>query len=211
MRKPYESTKSTSLKRNVFTYNKKICASQITEDAQSGKKNVEGFHWCLTVHLQPIPLKILKWDERGIKVHWKHVLNLKLKGEVENWSFWVKKVSNVFYQFSFPIQYFANFWIIHKALRSVSCSRYLCLSRHKSSKKKKKLVSIIRPRGLLHCQKKGVNSKTLFLVTKFGFVIQFSFFCFTRNELIKWIFMDLRLKKVRSSGWRGGGTLSYFA
>ena len=123
-----------------------------------------------------ISKRFAEWPMSMI-VHWKHVLNLKLKGEVQNWSFWIKKVSNVFYQFSFPIQYFANFWIIHNALRSVSCSSYLYLSRHKSSKKKK-LVSIIRPRGLLHCQKKGVNSRTFFLVTKFGFVIQFSFFLF---------------------------------
>ena len=43
---------------------------------------------------------------------------------------------------------------------------------------KKIIVYIIRPRGLLHCQKKGVNSRTFFPVTKMGFIIPFSFFLF---------------------------------
>ena len=124
---------------------------------------------------QPIPLKILKWDGRGIKVHWKHVLNLKLKGGVENWSFWIKKVSNVFYQFSFPIQYFDNFWIIHNALRSVSCSSYLCLSRHKSSKKKISVYN--QTTWLVTLSKEGSKLKNTFPSDKIRFLsYSFPFF-----------------------------------
>ena len=48
----------------------------------------------------------------------------KVKSKIEVFDLMIKKVSNVFYQFPFPIQYFANFWIIQNALRSVSCSTY---------------------------------------------------------------------------------------
>ena len=123
-----------------------------------------------------ISRRFAKWP-MSIKVHWKHVLNGERLSQKLNGSFWIKKVSNVFYQFPFPIQYFANFWIIQNALRSVSCSSYLYLSRQKSSEKI--IVYIIRPRGLLHCQKKRLNSRIFSLVTKFGFIILFSFFFFS--------------------------------
>ena len=131
------------------------------------------------------------------------MLNLKLKGEVENWSFWIKKVSNVFYQFSFPIQYFDNLWIIHNALRSVSCSSYLQV-------KKKKLVSIIRPRGLLHCQKKGVNSKTLFLVTKFGFCHTVFLFLFHPKWVDKVNLYGPKIKKSTISRMARRGNTDLF-
>ena len=45
----------------------------------------------------------------SIKVHWKHVLNFKLKGEVENWSFWIKTVANVFINFLFQYNILPTF------------------------------------------------------------------------------------------------------
>ena len=81
---------------------------------------------------------------------------------------------------------------------------------------KKIIVYIIRPRGLLRCQKKGVNSRTFFPVTKLGFIIPFSFFfCFTRNELIKWIpGVNLYGPKIKkgtiSRVTRGGGDTHLF-
>ena len=149
-----------------------------------------------------ISRRFAKWP-MSIKVHWKHVLNGERLSQKLNGSFWIKKVSNVFYQFSFPIQYFANFWIIQNALRSVSCSSYLYLSRQKSSEKNYSLYN--QTAWLVTLSKEEIKLKNIFSSDKIRFYhtvfLFFSFF--TLYELINWIFMDLRLKKVRSPGWRG--------
>ena len=157
-----------------------------------------------------ISRRFAKWP-MSIKVHWKHVLNGERLSQKLNGSFWIKKVSNVFYQFPFPIQYFANFWIIHNALRSVSCSIYLYLSRQKSSEKNYSLYN--QTAWLVTLSKEEIKLKNIFSSDKIRFYhTVFLFFFFTLYELINWIFMDLRLKKVRSPGWRGrGGTISYLA
>ena len=138
------------------------------------------------------------------KVHWKHVLNGERLSQKLNGSFWIKKVSNIFYQFPFPIQCFANFWIIQNALRSVSFSSYLYLSRQKSSEKNYSLYN--QTAWLVTLSKEEIKLKNIFASDKIRFYqTVFLFFFFTLYELINWIFMNLRLKKVRSRGWRGRG------
>ena len=101
------------------------------------------------------------------KVHWKHVLNGERLSQKLNGSFWIKKVSNVFYQFLFPIQYFANFWIIQNALRSVSCSSYLYLSRQKSSEKNYSLYN--QTAWLVTLSKEEIKLKNIFSSDKSRF------------------------------------------
>ena len=147
-----------------------------------------------------ISRRFAKWP-MSIKVHWKHVLN----GErlSQKLKIWIKKISNVFYQFPFPIQYFANFWIIQNALRSVSCSSYLYLSRQKSTEKNYSLYN--QTAWLVTLSKEEIKLKNIFSSDKIRFYHTVFLFFFTLYELINWIFMDLRLKKVRSPGWRGRG------
>ena len=70
---------------------------------------------------------------------------------------------------------------------------------------KKIIVYIIRPRGLLHCQKKGVNSRTFFPVTKLGFIIPFSFFLFHPKWVDKVNLYGPKIKKgtISRVGRRG--------
>ena len=112
------------------------------------------------------------------------ISNWKVKSKIEVLE--LRKYQTFFYQFSFPIQYFANFWIIHNALRSVSCSIYLYLSRQKSSEKNYSLYN--QTAWLVTLPKEGSKLKNIFPSDKIGFYhTVFLFFCFTRNELIKWI------------------------
>ena len=113
-----------------------------------------------------ISRRFAKWP-MSIKVHWKHVLNGERLSQKLNGSFWIKKVSNVFYQFPFPIQYFANFWIIQNALRSVSCSSYLYLSRQKSSEKNYSLYN--QTAWLVTLSKEEIKLKNIFSSDKIRF------------------------------------------
>ena len=68
----------------------------------------------------------------------------------------------------------------------MSCSIYLYLSRQKSSEKNYSLYN--QTARLVTLPKEGSKLKNIFPSDKIGFYhTVFLFFCFTRNELIKWI------------------------
>lgn len=138
-----------------------------------------------------------------------------VESQIERWSQklkflnWLRR-----YQPFFIINFLFQYNILPTFGYPHSCAQvcellYFVLKSSQINELSKKKWRLIRPRGLLHWQKKRLNSRTFFLVKKFGFIILFSFFFFffTLNELIWWI---LRIKKVRSPGWwaEGGGVHS---
>ena len=153
-----------------------------------------------------ISRRFAKWP-MSIKVHWKHVLNGERLSQKLNGSFWIKKVSNVFYQFPFPIQYFANFWIIQNALRSVSCSSYLYLSRQKSSEKNYSLYN--QTAWLVTLSKEEIKLKNIFSSDKIRFYHTVFLFFFHPIWVDKLNIYGPKIKKgTISRVAREGGALS---
>ena len=143
------------------------------------------------------------------KVHWKHVLNGERLSQKLNGSFWIKKVSNIFYQFPFPIQCFANFWIIQNALRSVSFSSYLYLSRQKSSEKNYSLYN--QTAWLVTPSKEAIKLKNIFASDKIRFYqTVFLFFFFHPIWVDKLNIYEPKIKKgtISRVAREGGGALS---
>ena len=99
----------------------------------------------------------------------------KVKSKIE--VFELRKYQTFKNQFPFPIQYFANFWIIQNALRSVSCSSYLYFSRQKSSEKNYSLYN--QTAWLVTLSKEEIKLKNIFSSDKIRFyhtVFLFFFF-----------------------------------
>ena len=148
----------------------------------------------------------------SIKVHWKNVLNLKLKGKVKNWSFWIKKVANVFINFLFQYNILPTFRLSKMRSRLWAPLLNILISRHKSSKKQNSVYN--QTTWLVTLSKEGIKLKNIFSSDKIRFHHTVFHFFFHPKLVDKVNIYGPKIKKGHRlpGGERGGGsTLSYFA
>lgn len=135
------------------------------------------------------------------------ISNWKVKSKIE--VFELIKIRK--YQPFFIINFLFQYNILPTFGYPHSCAQvcellYFVLKSSQINELSKKKWRLIRPRGLLHCQKKELNSRTFFLVKKFAFIIFFSFFFFFHPQWVDMV--NLKNKKGTisrvASGGRGG-------